>query len=61
MTHPGSRAYAEGFAAEPGARNPYPPEQVVAGRMWRRGYQAMLKDRIDNSSAMQRYRAAQDG
>ncbi|MCH9731605.1 MAG: hypothetical protein K0U84_18345 [Actinomycetia bacterium] len=55
MTHPLARARAEGYAAEPGDRNPYSGQDGLAVLMWRRGYDAMLAERIETGPAMRRF------
>ena len=53
-------ALYEGSLAEPGDRNPYAGQSLVLAQLWRRGYQRMLRVRIETGPAMQRYRAARD-
>ncbi|MBN3458792.1 hypothetical protein JNN96_32670 [Mycobacterium sp. DSM 3803] len=50
------RARNEGRAAEPGARNPFYGQGVLA-RMWMLGYKTMLLDRMNRSPARQKYLA----
>jgi hypothetical protein len=49
-------ALYSGSVAEPGDRNPYAGESLVLAKLWMRGYQRMLRVRIDTGPAMQRYR-----
>jgi hypothetical protein len=52
------RALYEGSLAEPGDRNPYSGGRLVLAKLWMRGYERMLRVRIETGPAMQRYRAA---
>ncbi|KUI40105.1 hypothetical protein [Mycobacterium sp. GA-2829] len=47
------RALYEGSLAEPGDENPYPEESLALSRLWMRGYQRMLRVRIQTGPAMQ--------
>jgi hypothetical protein len=52
-----------GSLAEPGDRNPYADRSLVLAKLWLRGYQRMLRVRINSGPAMQTYfgaRAATD-
>ncbi|SDE28263.1 hypothetical protein SAMN04488581_3763 [Mycolicibacterium neoaurum] len=45
-----------GSVAEPGDRNPYAGgESLVLPKLWMRGYMRMLRVRIENGPAKQRY------
>ena len=52
------KALYEGSLAEPGDRNPYAGQSLVLAKLWMRGYQRMLRVRIETGPAMQAYRAA---
>ncbi|MGK2880429.1 MAG: ribosome modulation factor [Mycobacterium sp.] len=49
------RVFYEGCLADPGDRNPYAGESLLA-QLWMRGYMRMLRVRIDTGPAMRRYR-----
>jgi hypothetical protein len=52
-------ALYSGSLAEPGDRNPYAgSESLVLPRLWLRGYQRMMRVRIESGPAMQAYRGA---
>lgn len=52
-------ALYSGSLAEPGDRNPYAGgESLVLPQLWMRGYQRMLRVRIETGPAMARYRQA---
>ncbi|WP_428994929.1 ribosome modulation factor [Mycolicibacterium chubuense] len=52
-------ALYSGSLAEPGDRNPYADgESLVLPQLWMRGYQRMLRVRIETGPAMQTYIAA---
>ena len=48
-------ALYSGSLAEPGDRNPYGEDSLVLGKLWMRGYQRMLRVRIQTGPAMQGY------
>lgn len=50
------KALYEGSLAEPGDRNPYAGQSLVLAQLWMRGYQRMLRVRIETGPAMQKYR-----
>jgi len=56
-----TRALAEGRAAEVGASNPYAGQSLALAKMWRRGYQTMLTERVYSSPSMQPYLSNRDG
>lgn len=47
-------ALYSGMVAEPGDRNPYDGQSLLA-RLWRVGYSRMMRIRIETGPAMQRY------
>ncbi|MCV7375227.1 hypothetical protein H5P33_21140 [Mycolicibacterium arabiense] len=49
-------ALYEGSLAEPGDPNPYAGRSLTLAMLWMRGYERMLRVRIDTGPAMQRYR-----
>ena len=51
-------ALYSGSLAEPGDRNPYAGQSLALAKLWLRGYQRMLRVRIETGPAMQRYREA---
>ena len=52
-------ALYSGSLAEPGDRNPYAGgESLVLPKLWTRGYERMMRVRIDTGPAIARYRAA---
>ncbi|GCA99339.1 hypothetical protein [Mycolicibacterium sp. NCC-Tsukiji] len=52
-------ALYSGSVADPGDRNPYAgSDSLVLAKLWMRGYQRMLRVRIETGPAMQTYRAA---
>ena len=60
MSKRGEYIYAlyEGSLADPGDRNPYNGRSLVLAKLWMRGYQRMLRVRIETGPAMQTYLAA---
>lgn len=44
-----------GSVADPGDRNPYAGQSLALAKLWMRGYQRMLRVRINTGPAMQRY------
>ena len=49
-------ALYSGSLAEPGDPNPYAgSESLVLPQLWMRGYQRMLRVRVETGPAMQRY------
>lgn len=52
-------ALYSGSVADPGDRNPYADgDSLVLPKLWMRGYQRMLRVRIETGPAMARYREA---
>ncbi|WP_165663058.1 ribosome modulation factor [Mycobacteroides abscessus] len=52
-------ALYSGSVADPGDRNPYAGgDSLVLPKLWMRGYQRMLRVRIETGPAMARYRGA---
>ena len=49
------KALYEGSLADPGDRNPYAGDALLA-KLWMSGYMRMLRVRIDTGPAMRRYR-----
>ncbi len=49
------RALRAGHNAEPGAPNPYNPDNPLLARVWMKGYQTMLTIRSASTPAMQQY------
>lgn len=53
-------AYQQGFAASPGTRNPFnglssDPHERVYGKLWMRGYRAMLLQALKDSPTHRAY------
>lgn len=52
-------ALYSGSVADPGDPNPYAGgDSLILPKLWMRGYQRMLRVRIETGPAMQTYRAA---
>lgn len=52
-------AFYSGSVADPGDPNPYAGgDSLILPKLWMRGYQRMLRVRIETGPAMQTYRAA---
>jgi hypothetical protein len=49
-------ALYSGASADPGDANPYAGQSLVLAKLWMRGYQRMLRVRIETGPAMERHR-----